>query len=348
MHRTGIVRDSRYTAHRPEEGHVENHRRLESIHAMLDTPDMLGHFAEIHPRKAEKEEILLIHSPEHLAKIAATAGKEHCSLTPDTHTSAASYETALFAVGGVFEAISKVAAGEIANAFVLARPPGHHAEKSRAMGFCLFNNIALGAMFARKSLGLSRVLIADWDVHHGNGTQHAFEQDPSVLFFSVHQYPLFPGTGVFTETGRGKGEGFTVNIPLPKGYGDAEYAALFENLLRPVALEFSPELILVSAGFDTHKSDPMGAMKMTAKGFAFLTRSLMEIAEICCGGKLVLCLEGGYNIPALTDSVKAVLLELADITHCSVSEIASRAKQRKVDYALKRCGYVHRQFWKNL
>lgn len=346
MNKTGIVRDPGYLNHVTDEGHVENLRRLETIYAMLDSPDMAGNFAEIMPRQAEEEEILLIHSPEYLKKIAATEGTELTSLTPDTHVSAGSYQAALLAAGGLFEAISKVVSGELKNAFALVRPPGHHAEKSRAMGFCLFNNAALGAMFARDILGLGRVLIVDWDVHHGNGTQHAFEHDPAVLFFSVHQHPFFPGTGLFTESGRGRGEGFTVNVPIPKGYGDGEYVALFENLLRPLVIEFAPELILVSAGFDTHKSDRMGGMKMTPAGFAGLTRSLMDTAEICCDGKLVLSLEGGYNLTALGASVKAVLRELAGFTNCSPPEMAARAARRKLKYAMKRSLYVQREFWR--
>ncbi len=345
MNKTGIVRDPRYLNHMTEEGHVESRRRLETIYTMLDDPDMAGHFAEITPREAEREEILLIHSPEYMKRIGATEGVEQTALTPDTHTSAGSYQAALLAAGGLFEAISKVVSGEINNAFALVRPPGHHAERSRAMGFCLFNNAALGAMFAREALGLGRVLIVDWDVHHGNGTQHAFEHDPAVLFFSIHQHPFFPGTGLFTETGRGKGEGFTVNVPIPKGYGDGEYAALFENLLRPLVMEFSPELILVSAGFDPHKSDLMGGMKMTPAGFAGLTRSLMDMAEMCCGGKLVLSLEGGYHLTALGASVKAVLRELAGLTKASPPEMSARAARRKLNYAMKRSLYVQREFW---
>ncbi|MDM8525150.1 histone deacetylase [Desulfococcaceae bacterium HSG8] len=348
MDKTGIVRDIRYLDHVTGDGHPENHRRLEAVYAMLDGPDMMGRFTEIVPRAASEEEILLVHSPDYLKKIAATAGQEHRALTPDTHISPDSYETARLAVGGLSQAISEVVSGKIENAFVLVRPPGHHAEQSRAMGFCLFNNVAAGAMFAREILGISRVLIVDWDVHHGNGTQHAFEHDPTILFFSMHQYPHFPGTGLFTETGRGKGEGFTLNLPLPKGYGDAEYVALFENLLRPVAMEFEPELILVSAGFDTHKADPMGGMRMTPAGFAGLTRSLMQIADICCGGKLVFSLEGGYNTAALSDSLKAVLHELSGQTCCHVSDMAARAARGKTKYAIKRCTHVHRHFWKSL
>jgi len=289
-----------------------------------------------------------LHSPEYFEKIAATAGKPLCALTPDTHTSAGSYNAAIRAVGGVFEAVAAVDSGKIKNAFALVRPPGHHAEKSRALGFCLFNNVALAAMFALESLGLKRVLVVDWDVHHGNGTQHFFEDDDRVLFFSVHQYPHFPGTGYFTEIGRGRGEGYTMNIAIPGGYGGAEFAALFERLLRPVALAYAPELILVSAGFDPHALDPMGRMKMTPVGFACLTRSLMDIADQCCGGKLVMALEGGYHLKTLGGSVKAVLNELAGISSCAVSHLVKRANRKKLDYAVSRCVHVHQRFWKCL
>jgi len=346
--KTGIVQDKRYLNHLTGEGHPESHKRLEAIYTMLDEPDMDGCFASIDPRHAEREELLLLHSPEYIDKIATTAGKDGSSLTPDTHTSSGSYEAAILAAGGLFEAISRVVSGELANAFALVRPPGHHAERSRGMGYCLFNNVALGAMFAREFLGLKRILIVDFDVHHGNGTQHFFEQDPSVLFFSTHQYPHFPGTGSFTETGLGRGEGYTVNVPLGKGYGDGEFIAIFEKLLRPVALEFEPELIIVSAGFDIHKSDPMGKMKITTKGFAGLTRSIMETANICCSGKLVLSLEGGYHLKTIGKCVKGVLNELAGHTICSIPELTTRSGRKKFDYAFKRCKHVHKQFWKNL
>ncbi len=348
MKAVGIVRHDAFMNHLTEEGHPENKGRLESIYAMLDEPDMQDRFVEIAPRPASEKEVCLVHAPEYLNQIAATEGKEYSRLTADTHASAGSYRAALLAAGGVLTAVERVHAGDLTQAFALVRPPGHHAERSRAMGFCLFGNAAMGAMFARRELGLKRVLIIDWDVHHGNGTQHAFEADPSVLFFSIHQHPLFPGTGVFTETGIGPGEGCTVNLPLPKGYGDGEYAAIFEKLLRPLAIEFAPELILVSAGFDTHAADPLGGMRMTAEGFAGLTRSLMDTAEICADGKLVFILEGGYDRQSMADSTRAVLNELTGVTVSPASLMAEQAVPKKVNYALSRCRHVHRQFWKNL
>jgi acetoin utilization deacetylase AcuC-like enzyme len=210
----------------------------------------------------------------------------------------------------------------------------------------VFNNVALGARFAQKSLGLQRILIVDWDVHHGNGTQHIFEQDSSVLFFSVHQWPHYPGTGLYTDVGLGGGEGFTVNVPVPKGYGDGEYVGIFEDLLKPLAFEFAPQLILVSAGFDTHSADPLGGMHLTPKGFAGLTRCMMEIADALCGGRLVLVLEGGYDLNALRDSVKVVLLELREAEGVHPAEPMVAAEAKKLHATLKRTMQVHRRFWK--
>ncbi len=348
MRRTGIVWDPRYLNHRTSNGHPESRQRLMAIHEMLEQMQVRQHFAEITPRMATAEEILLVHSPEYFRKIAATDGLESVALTGDTHTSADSYQTALLAVGGLLEAVSMVASGQMDNAFALVRPPGHHAEKSRAMGFCLFNNVALAAAFALTKLGMKRILIVDWDVHHGNGTQHLFEHDRSVLFFSIHQYPHFPGTGFFTEAGIGPGEGYTVNLPIPRGYGDGEYVAILSAMLPPLAAEFQPDLILVSAGFDMLPDDPMGGMQVTARGFSGMTRCIMDLADSCCHGKLVLTLEGGYAVDAIGESVKAVLLELADLTRSNPAEIASEARPKKVLYALKRSVKVQRQYWKSL
>jgi acetoin utilization deacetylase AcuC-like enzyme len=348
MKRTGIVWDPRYLNHRTSDGHPESRQRLMAIYAMLEQNQARQHFAEIPARMATAEEILLVHSPEYLQKIAATDGLESVALTGDTHTSADSYQTACLAVGGLLEAVTMVASGKISNAFALVRPPGHHAEKSRAMGFCLFNNVALAAAFARKTLGMKRILIIDWDVHHGNGTQHLFERDPAVLFFSIHQYPHFPGTGFFTEAGIGPGEGFTVNLPIPRGYGDGEYVAILSALLPPLAAEFQPDLILVSAGFDMHPADPMGGMQVTSRGFSGMTRCIMDLADTCCQGKLVLSLEGGYAVEAVGEAVEAVLLELAGLTCSSPSDLARQAKPKKVLYALKRSINVQRQYWKTL
>jgi acetoin utilization deacetylase AcuC-like enzyme/nucleotide-binding universal stress UspA family protein len=348
VHKTGIVKDNCFLKHDTGRRHPENRSRLKAVYSALEKSELLHRLVSIQPRAARREELLWLHTPEYVNQVATTAGKDHCSLTADTSACADSYATARLAVGGLFEAIERVVAGDLVNAFALVRPPGHHAERGRAMGFCLFNNIALGAVYAQKQLGLEKVLIVDWDVHHGNGTQHFFEDDPTVLFFSVHQHPHVPGTGVFTETGRGAGEGYTINIPLPRGWGDGELIALLEEVLRPVAMAFQPEIILVSAGFDTHIKDPLGAMYLTSSGFAGLTRALMELASECCQGKLVLCLEGGYHKRSLANSVMAVLKELSNETVSNVAELAAQADQRKLNHVLKRCIPVHHQFWSSL
>jgi len=345
MKPTGIVKDNCFLAHKPAEGHVENPGRLEHIDHALKQSELSDSLVSIAPRLASADDILRVHTPDYFRRIAATADNGFCALTPDTHASDGSWHAAMSAVGGLLELVTAVVGGRLANGFALVRPPGHHAEKSRAMGFCLFGNVAIAAMYALETLGLQRVLIVDWDVHHGNGTQHQFENDPRVLFFSIHQYPHFPGTGCFTETGRGPGEGYSINIPIPGAYGDAEYVTLFENLLKPVALAFAPELILVSAGFDTHRLDPMGSMVMSEMGFAGLTRSLMNMAGQCCNGRLVMTLEGGYHLESTSQSVLAVLAELSGLTVCNPATMAMAADLKKCRYAMARCVHVHRPFW---
>jgi acetoin utilization deacetylase AcuC-like enzyme len=345
MRKTGVLRDPRFLNHQTASGHPESPNRLAAIYEKLDLSELGSNMEAILPQQAQPSDIALVHTTEYVNRIAATAAYPHSNLTADTHASQGSYEAALLAVGGLFKAISLVVTGKLSNAFALVRPPGHHAEKSRAMGFCLFNNVALGAQYAITQLGLKRVLIIDWDVHHGNGTQHLFEEDSSVLFISAHQYPHYPGTGVFTETGRGPGEGYTINIPLPRGYGNAEYVTIFERLLRPLALAFAPDLILVSAGFDIHQADPLGGMLLTDLGFAGLTRSLMNIADECCQGRLVLSLEGGYHLKALSESVCAVLNEMTGKVQTDLAALMVGANRKKVNYAIQRMQSVHDNYW---
>ena len=348
MKKTGIVKDNRYMNHQAGPFHPESPQRLEVIYAMLEESDMAGRFQEVPVREAEKKELLLIHSPEYIDRVAATEGKPFSSLDPDTSTSPGSYEAALLASGGLCEAISMVITGELDNGFALVRPPGHHAERSCAKGFCLFNNVAIGARYAQEFHHVKRILVVDWDLHHGNGTQHSFEDDPSILYFSTHQYPYYPGTGAFEEAGTGQGEGFTVNVPLSTGHGDGEYVGIFERILKPIALEFDPELILVSAGFDIYEDDPLGGMYVTTNGFAGLTRSILNIGKACCDGKVVITLEGGYNLEGLRSSVKVVLQELAGLSETDIAAILSKADEEILDNAVKQVFRVHGRFWKNL
>jgi acetoin utilization deacetylase AcuC-like enzyme len=325
--KTGIVKDKRYLQHSAGFAHPESPERLAGIYEMLDNPLMSWKFIPIEPREATHKEIEAIHTPSYVEFVASTAGKRSVFLDPDTSTSAESYETAKLAVGGVCNAIDSVMEGAVNNAFAFVRPPGHHAEKDTAAGFCIFNNIAIGAMHAITKYKLRRILIVDWDLHHGNGTQHSFYGDQRVLYFSTHQYPYYPGTGALQEIGRGQGEYYTINVPLNVGAGDASFVKIFRKLLQPAALAFKPELILLSAGFDTYFQDPLGGMRVTPEGYAAMTRVLMNIADACCQGRFVAVLEGGYHIAGLTRSVKAVLEEMLDETHFSEERLSLLEKE---------------------
>ena len=346
--RTGVVQDPRYADHCPGPDHAECPERQTVLNDLLNESDMGGHFQPITPRQAEKEELLRVHSPKYVQRLEETRGKAYSYLGPDTETSKFSYDTALLAAGGLCRAIELVQAGQLDNAIALVRPPGHHAERSKAMGFCLYNNVAVGVRYAQSRLSLGRILVVDWDLHHGNGTQHCFEDDPSVLFFSIHQFASFPGSGKFSETGKGQGKGRTVNIPLRAGCGDAEYVSIFEKILRPITLEFEPELILVSAGFDIHLNDPLGGMRVTPQGFAGLTRSVLTTADHCCGGKVVMTLEGGYDLDGLRDSVKAVLRELAGLQVTDIENITAGVDAKILAYLLWRVRRIHGRYWKSL
>lgn len=351
MKKTGIVKDDRYMDHIMDPGHPESPERLKEIYKMLEDNDMKNRFELIEPRPAIREELELIHTPAYIDLVASTSGKAYFRLDMDTSTCAKSYETALLAVGGLLELIKAVIEGRLNNGFALIRPPGHHAERDRAMGFCLFNNVAIGAKYAIKNFNLERILIVDWDVHHGNGTQNSFYEDPKVLYFSTHRYGFFyPGTGGAKEVGKGKGEGFTVNVPLPTGFGDAEYGNIFERLLKPIALEYKPQLILVSAGFDIHYSDPLGGMEVTEKGFARMTQILMELADTTSAGKMVFTLEGGYDVFGQSRSVKVVLNELSQNSPIRIDEIIEIENQefRRIESFLSQIKEIQKNYWKSL
>jgi acetoin utilization deacetylase AcuC-like enzyme len=301
---TFLYADERFLAHEPGPGHPESPARLRAMFDDFEARPVAG-VVRTPPRPATREELEAVHGPDYVAALASLAG-QRVSLDPDTAMSPRSWEAASLAAGAAVGAVEAVWSGAAANAFVWARPPGHHAEQDRAMGFCLLNNAAVAATAARR-LGAERVMILDWDVHHGNGTQHLFEGRRDVLYLSSHQYPFYPGTGAPEEIGHGEGAGFTVNCALPGGQTDADFAPVYHELFLPIAEAFRPDLVLVSAGFDPHERDPLGEMRVTERGFAAMCSALRALAERCCGGRLVLLLEGGYDLAALAGSARACL-----------------------------------------
>jgi acetoin utilization deacetylase AcuC-like enzyme len=306
---TAYVYDPIYLEHnRP--GHPENARRLERILDTLKEQGLLDRLLLLEPRPATREELLDVHTERHIERVRTVAERGGGHLDPDTYVSPRSFEAGLMAAGGVVRAVKGVVDGEIDNAFALVRPPGHHATAGRAMGFCLFNNVAIAARAALAQEGIDRVFIADFDVHHGNGTADIFASDPDVFYFSTHQYPYYPGTGAKGDVGHGAGAGKTLNVPLPTNVGDDGYARIFEALVWPLIERFNPDLILVSAGYDAHWVDPLAHMALSLAGYAAMTRELVRMADQLCDGRLVFTLEGGYQLDALAYGVLNVFYAL--------------------------------------
>ena len=306
MQRTLLFSDARCLAHETPYDHPESPRRLGAILDSLHAAPVDGAaWASFGP--ATREELLLVHRPEYVDAILALRGRTF-RLDPDTWLSSGSVDAALLAAGASIEAVRALCEGKATTAFALVRPPGHHAEPDRAMGFCVFNNAAIAAAAARAQFGCERILLVDWDVHHGNGSQRAFWTRPDVLYFSTHRAPPFyPRTGRLEEVGEGLGRGYTVNLPLPAGTGDDDFVALYQALLVPIAADFRPDLVVVSAGFDAHRDDPLGGMRMTAAGFEALAAIVRGIADRHADGRLLLVLEGGYDLDALVDGVRTCL-----------------------------------------
>jgi len=313
--KTGYVYDPVYLKH-DTGGHVENKKRLETIISHLEQTGLTKQLIPIKPRPTSVAEIALVHDEQYISDIREAAQRGGGWLDADTVMSPDSYEAAIYAAGGVIKGTDAVMDGEVDSAFALVRPPGHHATSHHAMGFCLFNNVAIAAKYALAKYKLERIVIIDFDVHHGNGTQGTFYNDPQVLYISTHEYPFYPGTGNVDETGDGDGTGATINIPLPAGCGDNEYIEAFEKIIVPATRRFNPGLILVSAGYDTHWADELALIQVSVTGFARMAQITKGLADELCDGHLVFTLEGGYNLDALAASVKAtfeVLLGKSDI-----------------------------------
>jgi acetoin utilization deacetylase AcuC-like enzyme len=308
--RTGILIDERFLAHRNPGPHPE---RPERIAALLELTRGLPRerFAFLQPQPASDEELLAVHSESYVEEIASSRGRALTIFDPDTSACAQSYDTALLAAGGVLAVLDAVVAGQIVNGFAFVRPPGHHAEREFAKGFCLFNNVAIAAEHLRRRHGIRRVMILDWDVHHGNGTQGHFYDDPEVLYVSLHQYPFYPGTGAARETGKGEAQGTTVNVPLPAGAGDAEYLDAFGRLVEPVARQFAPQFLLISAGWDGHENDAMSGHRVSTAAYTALARRTLALARELCGDRCVAVLEGGYETTSLVQCAATALADMS-------------------------------------
>ncbi len=316
MRRTGYVYDDRYLWHDPGSWHPERPDRLKAIQANLKESGVLELLIQIDPYSAPLAWVERLHDPDYIRRFreACQRGEtifevEDCGISPQ------SYEIALLAAGGVMAAADAIMGDRVDNAFCAVRPPGHHAERDRAMGFCFFNNAALGAVYLLENFGLERVAIIDWDVHHGNGTQHLFEADPRVFYLSLHEDPqyCYPGTGYRLEEGSGPGKGFTLNLPFPPRSGDEEYLEALQNEGLPRLRQFAPQFVVISSGFDAHSKDPLAHMHLTRMGYREMGRLVLDLAQESAGGRLIAVLEGGYNLEVLEECVEDHLRLLLDI-----------------------------------
>ncbi len=304
MAQLAILYDPLFLKHDPGAGHAEAPRRLQSIMTYLQNNGFLNKISVFSPQEASTAHLSLVHTPEYIESILQLRGVEHYILDHgDTILNEYSVEAALRAAGAALTAVDLIFEQQFDKIFAAVRPPGHHAEAGRGMGFCIFNNIALAARYALQKENVKRVLIIDWDVHHGNGSQHIFYDDASVFYLSLHQFPFYPRSGTASETGADAGDGFTMNIPLPAGQTDDDYAQHLEQALTEIELRFKPDLLLVSAGFDAHVSDPLGGMRLTADGFYKLTELAARFAQRHANGRIISFLEGGYSYPGLAKSV---------------------------------------------
>jgi acetoin utilization deacetylase AcuC-like enzyme len=339
---SGYVYDPIYLEH-DLRGHPENQQRLKAILQVLEDHRMRERLTPIPAVPITMERLERCHEPRYVEQVQRVARQGGGHLDMDTYVRPASYDAALMAAGGLVEATRAVLDGEVDNAFGLVRPPGHHALRARGMGFCLFNNVAVAAHYALAERDLDRVLIVDFDVHHGNGTQDEFESDPAVMYVSTHQYPHYPGTGYWNETGRGDGAGSIVNVPLGGGVGDKGFGRIFEEIVGPAAWRFQPQLILVSAGYDAHWDDPLAYLQLSVGGYAAIARALKELAEELCDGRLVFTLEGGYHLEALAYAIlNSFAVLLGDDDWQPVDPLGpSPRRERPVDDIVARVRQTH-------
>lgn len=312
MNRTALFYHPSFLEHQTGFGHPERPDRLSYLVEYLQGRVLYPKLTQVEPTPARLDWIRLVHPGDYIDHIQKACKSAPQYLDSDTLVSQRSFDVAVLAAGAVIDACTQTFEGRFTNAFCAVRPPGHHAEPAKAMGFCLFNNVAIAARFLQREFAVKKVCIVDWDVHHGNGTQAAFYDDPSVFYVSVHQHPLYPGTGFMSETGSGRGSGTTLNLPCPPHSTNQDYIGLFQNRVLPSIREFEPEFLIVSAGFDAHQDDPLAHIELTSEGFEAMTRLLVDFARDFCSGRVVSVLEGGYNLEALAESVEAHLSILVD------------------------------------
>jgi acetoin utilization deacetylase AcuC-like enzyme len=302
--KTAFVYDPLFLNHDTGRSHPERSQRLVAAHDLIQSRPWYSDLIQLKPAPADLKWVETIHDKRYIERVhQACSGQQRHLDSPDVSISRESYDVALNAVGSLLGIADQVMNEKADNGFAMIRPPGHHAENDVAMGFCLFNGIAIAARYLQESYGLERILILDWDVHHGNGTQHTFEQDPSVFYISLHQFPHYPGTGARSETGIGAGEGATLNCPMSPGLGDEHYRQAFQEIILPRAKSFAPDAVLISAGFDAHFADPLGSINLDNQSYVWMTQAMMELADQCCDGRLISVLEGGYDLDALAESV---------------------------------------------
>ncbi len=344
-----VVIDPRYRNHLRGVTHLENYKRIKAVEVILSNKCLDGKWVKIVPRFAEKKELTWVHTPAYVEKVEKTAGKGLCSFEFDTQTTEESWSTARLAVGGVFSMIDGIMSGRSSRGFAFIRPPGHHAGPASGMGFCIFNNIALGATYLKHKYNVSRLMIIDIDAHHGNGTQDVFYDTDEVLFVSIHESGSFPGTGRIEERGKGKGEGFTINIPLEKGSRSRDIGRALYFLIGPIAQEYKPEIILVSFGFDLYIHDRLAGMKVTPGGYALITALLLEVAAHASGGKMAFVMEGGYSLMGIRECGLAVMKEICNVPGISEDKID---RVRKSDFSrlsnLKKVIEIHKKYWEVL
>ena len=342
MTRVGFYDDPVFAEHDAGPGHPERPERLEAVRRGLRQGGLEGEVVPMAPRAATREELLRVHTPQHVERVVAAEGKR-VRFDADTAMGPRSFAAAIRAAGGVVDAVERVVEGSLDRAFCSVRPPGHHATPDRAMGFCLFNNVALGAA-AALARGLTRVAVIDFDVHHGNGTQEAFYADPRVLYVSSHRFPFYPGTGSLPEVGEDEGCGFTVNLPMPAGLGDGDYRRAYREIVEPIGRAFDPELVLVSAGFDPHRDDPLGGMDVTAAGFAELMDVCLAVASGAARGRVVAVLEGGYDLDGIAESTAAIVGQMLGRPPRTLVDTLLPGVER----LLEAYRNVHGQYWRAL